>query len=213
MSDPVILAPEIPRGIGQRFLTNHFEITDEELQEENRTSFNAGDSQWDDYQLQVVSRDCALFAREILSGPQERPYNGHFLLGPHHLEWSELVRKHLRICVLAPRDHSKTFFFDFAFPIWRAVMQPRGCGFIFSATQDQAVRILADIKQELETNSKLQYLVPDTSAGGKGKRWSSTAIQLTNGHRIYARGFGTRVRGAHPSWIVVLSGVLSAMMK
>jgi len=195
--------PELPRGIGQRFLENHFEITDEEVREENRVSIATGDSQWDDYQLQVVSRDCALFAREILSGPHERPYNGHFLLGPHHLEWSELVRKHKRICVLASRDHGKTFFFDFAFPIWRAVMQPGGSGFIFSATQDQAVRILADVKQELETNAKLQYLVPDTSAGGKGKKWSSTAIQLTNGHRIYARGFGTRVRGAHPNWLVV----------
>ena len=189
---------ELPRGIGHRFLQNHFEITDEEVREENRASIATGDSQWDDYQLQVVSRDCALFAREILSGPHERPYNGHFLLGPHHLEWSELVRKHKRICVLAPRDHGKSYFFDFAFPIWRAVMQPGGSGFIFSATQDQAVRILADIKQELESNPKLQYLVPDTSGGGKGKKWASTAIQLTNGHRIYARGFGTRVRGAHP---------------
>lgn len=194
---------ELPRGIGHRFLQNHFTITDEEMREENRVSIAVGDSQWDDYQLQVVSRDCALFAREILSGPAERPYNGHFLLGPHHLEWSELVRHHKRICVMAPRDHGKTFFFDFAFPIWRAVLRPGGSGFIFSATQDQAVRILADIKQELETNPKLQYLVPDTSQGGKGKKWSSTAIQLTNGHRIYARGFGTRVRGAHPDWIVV----------
>lgn len=194
---------ELPRGIGHRFLQNHFTITDEEMREENRVSIAVGDSQWDDYQLQVVSRDCALFAREILSGPAERPYNGHFLLGPHHLEWSELVRKYMRICVMASRDHGKTFFFDFAFPIWRAVLRPGGSGFIFSATQDQAVRILADIKQELETNPKLQYLVPDTSQGGKGKKWSSTAIQLTNGHRIYARGFGTRVRGAHPDWIVV----------
>jgi len=30
---------------------------------------------------------------------------------------------------------------------------------------------------------------------------------LTNGARIYARGFGTRVRGAHPYWIVVDDGL------
>ena len=37
--------------------------------------------------------------------------------------------------------------------------------------------------------------------------WSSTAIKLSNGHRIYARGFGTKVRGAHPTWIVVDDGL------
>jgi len=187
-----------PRGLGARFYNNEFKVTDEELREDVRVTVAQGDSQWDEYLLQTISQDCALFAREILSGPPEMPYNGHFMLGPHHLEWSELVRKHKRICVLAPRDHSKTYMFDFAYPIWRAVKTPGGSGFIFSATQDQATRILGDIKQELETNPRLQYLVPDTSMGGKGKKWSSTAIHLNNGHRIYARGFGTRVRGAHP---------------
>lgn len=192
-----------PRGLGARFYNNEFKVTDEELREDVRVTVAQGDSQWDEYLLQTISQDCALFAREILSGPPEMPYNGHFLLGAHHLEWSELLRKHKRICVLAPRDHGKSFFFDFAYPIWSAVKQPHGSGFIFSATQDQAARILGDIKQELETNPRLQYLVPDTSMGGKGKKWSSTAIHLNNGHRIYARGFGTRVRGAHPRWIIV----------
>lgn len=196
-------AIEAPKGLGARFLHNEFKITDEELREDARITIAQGDSQWDEYLLQTISQDCALFAREILSGPFEMPYNGHFMLGPHHLEWSELVRKHKRLCVLAPRDHSKTYFFDFGYPIWQAVKTPGSSGFIFSATQDQAARILGDIKQELETNPRLQYLVPDTSMGGKGKKWSSTVIHLNNGHRIYARGFGTRVRGAHPRWIIV----------
>ena len=191
------------RGLGDRFLHNEFKVTDEELREDARVTITQGDPQWDGYLLDTVMQDCALFAHEILSGPPELPYNGHFLLGPHHLEWSELVRTKNRICVLAPRDHSKTFFFDFAYPIWKAIKLRGGSGFIFSATQDQAVRILGDIKLELETNPKLQYLVPDATMGSRGKKWSSTAIQLNNGHRIYARGFGTRVRGAHPNWLIV----------
>jgi hypothetical protein len=200
---PIQVASEMPRGLGARFFRNQFQITDEELREDARITAVQGDTQWDEYLLQTISQDCAFFAREILNGPPEAPYNGHFMLGPHLLEWSELVRKSKRLAVLAPRDHGKTYFFDFAYPIWKAIKLPNGSGFIFSATQDQAVRILGDIKQELETNPKLQYLVPDTSMGGKGKKWSSTAVQLNNGHRIYARGFGTRVRGAHPHWIVV----------
>jgi len=106
--------------------------------------------------------------------------------------------------VEAPRDHGKTFFFDFAYPLWKIVTQPGGCGFIFSNTEDQAKRILADIKAELETNPKLRHLVPSKKSG---KRWSALSIQCTNGHRIYARGFGTKVRGAHPNWIVVDDGL------
>jgi hypothetical protein len=145
---------------------------------------------------------CGAFALEILTGPPEHPYNGKFLIGPHHEEWDYLIRNYKRICALAPRDHGKTFFFDFAYPLWQAARLRNGIGYIFSATQDQAIRILGDIKVEIENNPKLQHLMPDMSVG-KGRKWSSTAIQLANGHRIYARGFGTKVRGAHPHWIVV----------
>ncbi len=104
--------------------------------------------------------------------------------------------------MLAPRDHSKTFFFDFAIPIWKIITQPGGKGFIFSATQPQAERILGDIKTELENNPRLAWLVP-----AKKEHWRSSSIRLANGHTIYARGFGTKVRGAHPNWIVVDDGL------
>lgn len=99
--------------------------------------------------------------------------------------------------MLAPRDHGKTYFFDFAYPIWMAWRHPNRDGFIFSATQTQAQRILRDIREELESNPKLQHLVPE-----KKERWNDNELRLSNGHTIYARGFGTKVRGAHPIWIV-----------
>lgn len=141
-------------------------------------------------------------AGEILTGPAESPYYGKFLIGEHHEEWDHLLVTYDRLCILAPRDHGKTFFFDFAVPIWKALTQPNGSGFIFSATQDQASRILGDIRHELETNPRLQWLVP-----ARKDQWSSTRLRLANGHQIYARGFGTRVRGAHPNWIVVDDGL------
>jgi hypothetical protein len=150
----------------------------------------------------ALELSCAVFAQEILTGPSEAPYWGRFLLGPHHLEWDALVRASDRLCVLAPRDHGKTFFFDFAYPIWKANAMPGGSGYIFSATQDQAIRILSDIKSEIESNPKLAHLLPEMTTG-TNRKWASSTITLRNGHRIYARGFGTKVRGAHPQWIVV----------
>jgi phage terminase large subunit-like protein len=153
---------------------------------------------------EMMRASLAFFSQEVLTGPNEAPYRGRFLIGDHHLEWEELLLEHQRLSILAPRDHGKTFFFDFAYPLWQAVFRPGSCGFIFSATQEQAIRILSDIKAEIETNPRLRHLLP---AEKKGGRWSATAIQCSNGARIYARGFGTKVRGAHPDWIVVDDGL------
>jgi hypothetical protein len=145
----------------------------------------------------TLASSLAYYAIHTLRGPTEEPYNGTFLIAEHHEEWSRLVTEHRRLCVLAPRDHGKTFFFDFAYPIWMAWKNPGKCGFIFSATQAQASRILRDIREEIESNPKLADLLPD-----KFTKWNDHEIRLANGHTIYARGFGTRVRGAHPVWIV-----------
>lgn len=203
---PIVEEPKalavVPRpGLGELFEAVPEEISDEELDARVERSTTLPDDQWDELTAQMLRESCAFFAQEVLTGPPEPPYNGKFLIGDHHIEWDNLVAGFQRLCILAPRDHGKTFFFDFAYPLWRAFQGP-GIGFIFSATQPQAERILEDIKNELEANPKLQWLVP-----AKKDKWSSTSIRLSNGHRIYARGFGTRVRGAHPHWIIVDDGL------
>ena len=156
----------------------------------------------DEQNLRYCRVSCTFFASQILTGPPEFPYNGRFMVADHHEEWSDLINQYRRLCVLAPRDHGKSYFFNFAYPIWKAIFQPGGCGYIFSATQPQAEKILEEIKTEIETNPKLQHLIPS-----RKNQWSARSIKLSNGHRIYARGFGTKVRGAHPGWIVVDDGL------
>ena len=183
----------------------HFEITEEEV--EGGPAGPAEEQDLSEY-LQALddpfrfeealrASDLGYFAATTLRGDPTPPYNGEFLVSEHHEEWSDLVSDHKRLNVLAPRDHGKTYFFDFAYPIWMATKHPGRDGFIFSATQTQAQRILRDIREEIEDNPALQYLVP-----GKKERWNDSELKLANGHTIYARGFGTKVRGAHPVWIV-----------
>lgn len=160
----------------------------------------AGTKERRDVTLSLMKASCAYFAAEVLTGPPST--GGKYIVADHHVQWDALVTTQLRLAVLAPRDHGKTYFFDFAYPIWKASFTPNGKGYIFSATQPQAIRILEDIKEEIESNPKLQWLVPT-----KKKQWSSTSITLSNGHKIYARGYGTKVRGAHPDWIVVDDGL------
>lgn len=198
--EPVI---EAARGLGDLFGSSHFEITEEEFDDRVQESiYGSADHAWSDLTSQMIRSSCIFFAQEVLTGSTKPPYNGRFLVGDHHEEWDELVANHDRICVLCSRDHGKTYFFDFAYPIWRAFHNRKGCGFIFSATQAQASKILGEIIEEIESNPELQWLVPD-----KKVMWGNTQIMTSNGHRIYARGFGTKVRGAHPDWIIVDDGL------
>lgn len=150
----------------------------------------------------LLRSDLSYFAEEILD----------MEVSHHHKTWSHLVGRHKKLCIEAPRDHGKSYMFSFAYAIWRAYFNwipamppgvlmksiPRiSVGYIFSNTQDQAIKLLALVKEEIEANPKLQHLIPyDKSI------WSKTEIKLSNRAQIRARGWGQSVRGAHPVWIV-----------
>jgi hypothetical protein len=86
-----------------------------------------------------------------------------------------------------------------AFPIWKAMFgNPGEIGYVFSANQERAVEMLEGVTDELIHNRKLQHLVPSDY----GRTWSRKRIRLTTGVEIRARGFGVKVRGGHPHWIV-----------
>lgn len=151
---------------------------------------------------------CAFYAGAVLSGPPQPPYRGRFLIAPHHESWSRAISASDRICILAPRDSGKSYFFNMAYPIWMMEKHPGQYGMIFSGSQVQAERILEAIVDEVLANDKLAHLRPSRSssggrAGGKGKgAWSAKRVTFGNGHTIYARGYGTMVRGSHPLWVV-----------
>jgi len=149
----------------------------------------------------MLKTDLGFFAEEMLG----------IEISDHHTEWSTLVAGHPRLAIEAPRDHGKSFFFSFAYAIWRSYYAwippilysgfksiPKiSMGYIFSNTQDQAIKFLEIIRNELETNPKLQHLVPE-----KKDNWNKTEMRLSNRAVLRARGWGTSVRGAHPCWAI-----------
>jgi hypothetical protein len=183
-----------------------FEVIEEDIDDAADESVHGEtpDATWEDWTKQMIRASCAFFAQEVLTGPAQEPYNGRFFISEHHEEWDELVCHYDRVCVLAPRDHGKSHFFNFAYPLWKACTQPWGKGFILSATAPQAERILEDIIAEVEGNPELHWLIPTRK---ESRKWSSKYVRFSNGHRIYARGFGTKVRGFHPDYIVVDDGL------
>ena len=151
----------------------------------------------------MLSASLAFFAREVLD----------LVCGPHVIEWSELVSTTRRLAINAARDHGKSVFFSYAYPIWRAVMEP-GCEvYIFSRTQEQAMEFIEiilygrnNLKGMVDVPS-LADLVPDIAKGGKSskdktERATKSDLRLKNGSRIRAVSYGKAIRGRHPKYVV-----------
>jgi intein/homing endonuclease len=146
------------------------------------------------------------YCTEILRGPPE--YGGSFLLGPHHIEWGDAVNSEDRILALAARDHGKSMYFCFAYPLWMSDRRKPGrLGYIFSASASQAEEHLEKIRQEIigggengGPNPKLQHLLDHRGGRSRFLKDSARTLKFANGSELRARGFGTRVRGGHPWW-------------
>lgn len=128
--------------------------------------------------------------------------------GDHIGEWMNMYsdRKgaHVhRVCIIAPRSHSKSTtlgvkllhmalfekYNDKPMDIW-----------LFSASQDTAIRRLAEIRKDLMTHKELARYV-DLKRGGKKELW------LNNGAVIRCTSVGSAIRGDHPA-VVALDDVL-----
>lgn len=147
----------------------------------------------------LVRSSLAYFFAEMIRGPADWPYEGRSLVGRHHREWDEILQLYDRVQLEAARDHGKSHFWSLAYPIWMAgYVKPGSLGYIFSSTQDTASALLQIVKDELLHNEQFAHLIPATG----DRLWSNKEITLRNGSRIRARGWGVRVRGGHPQWIV-----------
>lgn len=113
-----------------------------------------------------------------------------------------------------------SYYFSNAYAIWnlykyskpkknmyskRPVASASNRGYLFSFSLQQAVDLMEILKGTIESNDILkERLLPDSKTDGA---WASTNIMCKNGARLTCKGFGSSVRGAHPSWIVVDDGL------
>ena len=143
-----------------------------------------------------------------------------FQISWHHLEWGDLIQRFLKLCIIAARDHGKSFYFSNAYAAWqlyryknqsgnlrsrRPTAKSSNRGYLFSFSLQQSVDLMEILKGTIEGNEELaKKLVPENKNEGA---WASTNIVCKNGARLTCKGFGSSVRGAHPYWIVVDDGL------
>lgn len=177
--------------------------------------------------LRLCEINLAAFALEFLSGPDDAPYFGEFLVGRHHQEWADIAftavsqaeKKETRgsqVLVQASRDFGKSYFWTFALPIWYAWRLQRRVGKappgtvhlqLLSSTKSKANALLKMVATEIMTNDKLAELRPDENVPRHLRVWGQEKIELRNGFIIAAAGYHTAVRSGHPL-IIILDDVL-----
>lgn len=132
-----------------------------------------------------------------------------FEMNWHHLDWCEIIQSHKYACVLAARDHGKSFMFSNAYPCWQlyrykpvtAKQKLNNRGLLISFSMQQAVDLMSIIKDSVEGNDILRERIYNKD------KWSATDIKAKTGSRLTVKGFGSSVRGIHPYWIMVDDGL------
>lgn len=112
------------------------------------------------------------------------------------LDWSKRVQMSEHICIECPRQHSKTTFFTVIYPLYKMAMYRQYNVAIVSASEEQAVMILAFISNIIKTNEYLKSKV------AKSAKWSSTEISYNEGV-ARAKGVGSEIRGGTYDLVVM----------
>lgn len=161
-----------------------------------------------DYRGRLLSETSRL--RRQLGGSSLRAFSQlylahHFDKTPSrmHLDIGKLledaqINRLARIAVAAPRGHAKTTLVSLTFVLWCVLYRREEFVLLFSATREQAVQLLTDLKKELTSNPLLLLDFPETcrpEGKVKGLRWKDNQIVLSNGACVRGLGSEQRFRG------------------
>lgn len=105
---------------------------------------------------------------------------------------------------VCPRGFGKSIINFFSILYDALVTKKFGEQLLIGANKPLAEMWLSKIKTELTTNELIIKEFGDLcSEGDKDGKWSNEEIFLRNGERIYAKGFGSGMRGLHPGKILM----------
>ncbi len=112
-------------------------------------------------------------------------------------EWYDLLENNDRLHIQCARGHGKSNLVSLGYPLWK-VIRGKWSGILVSYSEDQAKRLISDIRSTVMTNPLLEPIRPTTA-----EDWSSDRVSFPNAAKLKAIGFGTSARGHHPDDIIV----------
>lgn len=100
-----------------------------------------------------------------------------------------------RIAIAAPRGHAKSTIVSLVYVLWCLLYNKEKLVLIISNTEEQAIKFLRDIREQIESNPLICSDFPEICQVKKPKPWSKKQIQLPNGAMVLAYGVNQRLRG------------------
>src|SRR3990167_739161 len=104
-------------------------------------------------------------------------------------KWDTLVKNHKKLCVECARGHGKTLFFSELFNIYDMYCFKFRRAILISASQEQANKILQEVKDIIDNNEMLSKKKGD-------QKWAAELIYYNGGY-ILAKGIGSEILGYH----------------
>lgn len=109
--------------------------------------------------------------------------------------WEKLVKNSKKICIMSARGHGKSVYFSEILNLYDMFLFSHRRIIIISASQEQANRILGELKTIIENN---EWLVTKKS----NTRWAVETIGYNKGY-ILVKGIGSEILGEHVDRIVI----------
>lgn len=111
-----------------------------------------------------------------------------------HDEWYRLILQSTRLCLVAPRDHSKTEVVTVVQTSWRSIYRPGTWTYLFCNTGDQAKVIKERVDAAIESVAPRMIT--------HARKHTDTDTRYANGSRLTVAGAGKSVRSAHPDIVI-----------
>ena len=136
------------------------------------------------------------FVKFIVGGLEEIGYPYPVRYNTLFRKFDKLVNSYDRLAILAARGIGKSLYFSVLRILHDMFCKKFRRHIIISANQEQANRIIDDIKKIVDNNEWLK-----SKKGGQVDNWSMESITYNKGY-VKARGLGTEILGEHVNSIV-----------
>ena len=134
---------------------------------------------------------CKFVIGDLLDIGFPKPFRYNKLLR----EWDKLVKKSKKLCILCARGHGKSVYYSEVLSLYDMFLFKHRRLIMISASQEQANRILQEMKDIIEHN---EWLVKKKNLN----KWAAEMIYYNDGY-ILVKGIGSEILGQHVDRIIV----------
>jgi hypothetical protein len=136
-----------------------------------------------------------------------------FELSWHNIEWCSLTQGYRFLNITAARDHSKSYHFSNAYPVWKMYRYQKADmvtgkynrelalsekGMLITNEHSLAKELLSILKDTIDNNDLIRERLMPTGREG----WGKEEITCANGANLKVKSYGSKIRGHHPHYII-----------